>query len=102
MKRQVLTDGSGRWFNLESAEQFEEAVRWNGSNNISLATGSQWEHETLYRTAGRRWILHAWSQRQGTRETWEEIDDEAAAKWLVTNGHEHDAVADEIADLEIK
>ena len=27
---------------------WEEATRWDGNNNISKATGSQWEHETLH------------------------------------------------------
>src|SRR5690606_26064843 len=43
------------WFDDEKAERFAEDRDWNGSNWISVATGSQWHHEELYRTAGGRW-----------------------------------------------
>jgi hypothetical protein len=42
MRRQALTDGTGRWFDLDKAERFEEATFWDGRNRISLATKSQW------------------------------------------------------------
>lgn len=100
MKRQSLDNGS--WFNLETAEQWNEDTYWNGSNHISAATRSQTEHESLYRTKSGRWILNTWSQWQGTQETWIEIDSDAAAKWLVTNGKDpHDACAEEYAALEL-
>jgi hypothetical protein len=102
MQRIVLTDGSARWFDREKAERFEETTHWNGNNHISDATGSQWEHEALYRTAGKKWVLHHWSQWQGSEPTWEEIDAEAAARWLVTNGHEHPDAEQQIAALEIQ
>ena len=99
MKRQSLSDG--QWFDLDAAEKFEEATWWNGSNQISEATGSQWEHEALYRTKSKRWVLNAWSQRQGHGETWEVIDDDSAARWLVKNGEDHPDAAEQIAELEV-
>jgi hypothetical protein len=103
MARIVLTDGSGRWFDGEKAEKFEEATRWNGQNNVSLATGDQFLHEVLYRTSGGRWILHSWSQWQGSSESYEEIDNDRAAIWLVTNKHEaHESCRAEVAALEIE
>ena len=102
MRRVALTDGSGRWFDLEKAERFPEDADWDGRNWISRATGSQWEHETLYRTAGGRWILHWFSQWQGTRDRWEEVDAETAAAWLVRNGYDpHPACQAEYEALEI-
>lgn len=101
MKRVATTDG--HWFDVDKAEKFDEATRWDGHNHISIATGSQWNHERLFRTAGAKWILNAWSQYQGTPETYEEIGNDEAAKWLVVNGHEaHEACSAEYADLEIK
>ena len=47
MNRQPI-DGGG-WINLETAQKFVEDRNWDGHNMISAATGSQWEHETLYR-----------------------------------------------------
>lgn len=101
--RQTLTDGSDRWFDLERAEKIEEETWWDGRNRRSKATGSQWEHETLYRTAASgRWVLHAWSQWQGSSDDWTEIEDAAAARWLARNGHEphHDCAA-EFAALDL-
>jgi len=100
MTRTVLDDG--RWFDTDKAEKFEESSRWDGNNHISLATGSQWDHEALYRTAGERWILNTWSQYQSVAESYTVIDDSQAADWLVRNHHEHPAVAAEIEELEVK
>jgi hypothetical protein len=100
MQRQAI--GDGRWFDLDAATKFEEARRHDGRNYVSLATGDQWEHEALYRTKGGKWILSSWSQRQGTRETWDEVTAETAALWLVRNEHEaHPACAEEYAALEV-
>jgi len=88
MKRQVLTDGTGRWFDLDKATKYEEATSWNGRNRISVATGSQWDHEALYLTESGRWIKHWWSQWQGSADQWLEISPEEAATWLIRNGHQ--------------
>jgi len=103
MKRTVLTDGSERWFDRSKAEAFEESTEWNGSNHISLATGSQWEHQTLWRTAGGRWIVESTSQWQGSRDTRVEVTNEQAARWLSVNEYDeaHEACAVEYAALEV-
>ena len=101
MNRIALNDG--RWFDEEKAEAFSEDTRWDGRNHISKNTGSQWDHERLYRTKGGRWVLNSWSDWQGSGESYNEISDEAAARWLVINGHEsHPACAAEFAALEVK
>jgi hypothetical protein len=103
MIRIPLTDGTGRWFDAEKAEEWDEDSNWDGNNHISVATGSQWSHETLHRTVGGRWIVHSFSSWSGSVDQFEEISDEAAAAWLVLNGHEsHEACAEEFAALEIK
>jgi len=101
--RTALTDGTGRWFDKSKAERFNEATTFNGTNHVSIATGSQFEHETLFRAPSGRWILHEWSQWQGAGESWDEITGAAAAKWLVANKHEpHTSVVADFASLEIK
>ena len=104
MSRIALTDGSGRWFKSSKAVEWEEDTRWNGNNHVSLATGSQWEHEKLFRTAGGLYILHHWSQWQGSGESYEEISAEEAAAWLTRNNEfapEDAALQASIADLEM-
>lgn len=73
------------WFDRAKAEEFGEATRWDGSNHVSLATGSQWDHEILYRTAGGRWVLHRWSQWQGRPESYRFVSDAKAREWLLLN-----------------
>ena len=98
---QVLDDGSG-WFDTEKAQKFSEDSVWNGSNHISIATGSQWDHEELYRTKIRRWVLHFWSQWQGSLDRWEEIDHASAVTWMMKNDHgDHEAVQEAMAKREL-
>lgn len=102
MARIVLTDGSGRWFDPKKCQRFEEDTYFDGNNHVSRATGTQWNHEELYRTAGGRWILESTSQWQGSVDHYEEIDNEQAAAWLAQNDHEpHEACAKEFAALEV-
>jgi hypothetical protein len=101
MDRKVLTDG--RWFDAKKAEKFEGETRWDGHNHFSVHTGSQWSGQNLYRTAGKKWIVERWFNWQGALTTYEEIDDAAAAAWLVRNGDEpHEDFAEEFAALEVQ
>lgn len=103
MSRITLTDGTGRWFSTETAEKFKETSYHDGRNFISNATGSQWEHEILFRTKGGRFILNHYSNWQGTSETYEEISAEDAAIWFSKNGLDpHPACLTEFNELEIK
>ena len=80
-----LTDGSGRFFDGAKAKRWEEGTRWDGRNHISLATGSQWEHEELWKTTGGVFVLCSWSQYQGSAMTVEQIEADRAAVWLSRN-----------------
>lgn len=73
----------------ESAVQrWEERTEWNGSNHISVQTGSQFSHQTLYKTRkGRYWIKRT-SNYQGTTDTAEFVSPQEAARWLLLNGDE--------------
>lgn len=83
MNRQPLDDGG--WFDLDTAEHWDEATRHDGRNMISIATGSQWDHEELYRTRKGLWVLHAWSQWQGSTESWQRLSTPIAIEWLIRN-----------------
>lgn len=72
---------AGWWFDLDAAERFIERTVHDGRNAISVNTGSQWYHETLYRTAKGRWVLRR-------VDAWEECSPKVAAAWLILNGHD--------------
>ena len=79
----------GTVVNSENATQsWEEATYHDGNNFISKATGTQWDHETLYCSRrGRYWVEHT-SQWQGRMPRAEWISNHSAAQWLLANGHE--------------
>ena len=88
------------WFDGEKAEQFGEDIFW-ANGWISVATGSQLEHETLYYTAGKRWVLYHWSQWPGGEEWHKFISDQQAREWLLKNGH-HQAAGRHFGEIEEK
>lgn len=77
------------WFDTEKAKCFNELTEWNGNNHISVPTGSQWDHQTLYLTSGGRWVLEHSSQWQGSKDTWEFISSEQAKDWMLLNEKEN-------------
>ena len=83
-------DNDSRWFDIEKATKYDEETYWNGSNNISVATGNQWNHETLYKTATGNWVLHSDSNWQGCHESYEHIMLVEAVPWLIKNNHDID------------
>lgn len=84
-------------FDPDHAQAWEETTTWNGNNHISDATGSQWEHETLYKTTNGRYILLHWSQWQGSIPHYKLISEDAAGRWLMRCGY-HDDVPAAIAE----
>jgi len=76
---------------------YQEALDWNGKNHISRATGSQWEHETLYRSSKGRWYIVRKSQWQGTLPEARWVTAEEAARWLALNDHE---LPEELAEVD--
>jgi len=64
-----------------------EATRWNGNNHISVATGSQWNHQTLYRSRKGRYYIEHESQWQGSTPHAEWVSNHEATRWLIANGH---------------
>lgn len=97
----ALTDGSGKWFDRAAADEIEEGSYHDGSNMISMATGSQWSHERLYRTKNGAWVLHAWSVQDRSVDRYTLIGNEDAAKWLARNELVHPDAMEDIASLEI-
>ena len=71
-----------------AVSSWEENTRWDGHNHISIATGSQWDHEKLYKSRKGRYYVESWSQWQGSSPHAEWISPQEAARWLLVNGHE--------------
>jgi len=78
MARVALTDGSGSWFDTKAAILFKEDTNWDGRNQISVPTRSQWDHEWLYYTKSGKWVLNDFSNYQGSTEGYRQIDEQAA------------------------
>ena len=103
MNRIALTseEGRGSWFDEDRAQLFKENTRWDGRNHISVATGSQSQHEWLYQTATGRYVLNSFSDWEGTLEKYELIEEEKAFRWLIANDHAEAVPAEEVAAREV-
>ena len=86
MKRQFLTDDSGRWFDLDKAES------WEGRGD-----------EQLYKTPDENFILQ-WGDAAAFLSnncTWGLIEPDKAYKWLASNGHAEALPPDELEKLKL-
>ena len=92
MNRQSISGGG--WLDLDTADSYDEAVVFDGRNQRSVNTGSEWAHEHLYRTKRGTYVLHHWSQCQGSTDTWTRLDVDEAVAWLLKNDHEPDTKAE--------
>lgn len=71
-----------------ATDRWEEDTRWDGNNRISVNTGTQWNHQTLYKSRKGRYYIEHTSQWQSSTPHAEWISPEEAARWLLTNSHE--------------
>lgn len=72
----------------KAKKSWDEAWDWQNSNPISRATGSQWEHETLYLSSKNRFYIVSESNWQGSVPSAKFVTAEQAAAWLELNDHE--------------
>ena len=92
MNRISLTDNSGRWFDIETAKRWDEAVILaDDGTPISRATGNSWEHEVLFLTKNGTFLLFSGSDRNPSLSTFDIIEPEKAVHWLLSNNH-HDGI----------
>jgi hypothetical protein len=79
----------GTIVDTDLAKQFWiEKTRWNGRNHISLVTGDQWLHETLYQTKKGRYYIEFSSDWQGSTPSAEWVTDKEALSWLLKNEYD--------------
>jgi hypothetical protein len=81
-----------------ASRNWDEDTRFDGRNHISIATGSQWDHETLYRSRRGRYYIESVSQWQGSTPTAEWVSNEEAARWLLKMEHELPADLKDLAE----
>ena len=96
MARYRMTDGTV--VDTENATQsWSEGKRFDGRNHISMATGTQWEHQKLHRSRKGRYWLECWSQWQGSTPHAEWVSPQEAARWLLAQEAE---LPEDLAALE--
>ena len=81
-----------------ATQSWKEDTNWDGNNHISVATGSQWDHQKLYRSRKGRYYIENTSQWQGRMPSAEWISHRGAASWLLANDHEIPVDLTEAAD----
>jgi len=69
-------------------QQWEENTTWDGQNRISVNTGSQWNHETLYLSKKGNYYIESYSQWQGSNPEAKFVTPKKAAAWLILNKKE--------------
>lgn len=82
-----------------ATDTWGEERDFDGKNQISRNTGSQWEHETLYSSAKGRYYIVSTSDWQGSQSTARWVEDREAVGWLLLNEHEMPAELDLLAKL---
>ena len=65
-----------------------ENSSWDGRNHISVHTGGQWSHETLYKSSKGRYYIVSWSDWQGSTPVARWVSNKDAVRWLLLNGSE--------------
>ena len=77
--------------NMTGAWRFGSRSDYIDDMFIDAATGTPWEHETLYRTNDGRWFAHRITAKGYSRRvTWRCVTPKAAWRWLRCFGGGHD------------
>lgn len=81
------------WFDRDAASKFSEHTDWDAQRQcrVSVNTGSEWDHQMVYRTAGGRWVLHTDSsdkRSDAPAPRYSYVTDDVAREWLLRNGHD--------------
>ena len=71
-----------------AAQSWTEATKSNGSNMISCATGSQWVHQTLYKSSKGGYWIETESQWQNSVPSGQTITNKEATIWLAMNDYD--------------
>ncbi len=89
MDRVALTDDSEAWFDKEVATRFDGKKSKVRRNRM----------EVLFRTASGSWVLHTWSKASNVMNTYKQVDNERAIKWLMINEINDDEIPADLMAL---
>ena len=85
-----------------ASAHWNEATEFDGRDRVSLMTGSQWNHQRLYRSKKGRYYIVSWSDWQGSVASAEWVSAEDATRWLLLNHYpipeELAAIVDEVSE----
>ena len=82
MNKIPLSDGSGHWFDLNSAKKWQRILSWREDGDDSHG-------EALYLTTNGAFIHNTWNGMIG-EDLYFRIDHDKAARWLIANGYQKD------------
>jgi hypothetical protein len=86
MKKTPLSDGSGHWFDRDSAKEWKELVdpedQWHRDS-------SDPHGESLFLTERGSFVLYTWNWRMADG-LYHPIDKEKATRWLIANRYQKD------------
>ena len=86
-------DGQLCWADLTKAEAYADGKRWNGQSMVGINSHGEWIDETLYRTAGGRWLLNTDATRYHSGpDSYRYLTDDEARDWLMRTGEHEEAV----------
>lgn len=85
MKKTPLTDGSGRWFDLDSVRKWERHIS-SEEEHYQSHYGPEGEYLCLTRKG--TFILHSW--KWDREDSFTLSDMEKGAAWLISNGYQED------------
>lgn len=87
MSKYKMNDGSIVDTDL-SIEIWVETTIFTGNSHVSVNTGSEHKHETLYKSAKGRYYIEKTSDWQGSIPSAKFITPLEAAKWIILNEEE--------------
>ncbi len=93
MKKIPLSDGSGHWFDIESAKSWTESIDPDEQDRRAREGP---EEEKLFLTEKGSFIFHHWNWRMA-EGLFFPLDEEKATRWLIANGYQR-----EIPQLELQ
>jgi len=72
----------------KAVQEWAEKTDWNGNNHIGRSSGSQWRHQSLYRSSKGRYYLYFISDVQSEKDYVQFLGLKEAAGWLLLNAYE--------------